>query len=103
MIFPKQLNGINFPYGDKDIETRKELIARLTKGDKPTQEDVDSVQAFLEALAETIGTRRKSILPGLGTFEWKPYRHHVPGGSVPENTYRLSFTITRSKRKYKGE
>lgn len=102
MIFPGSKNGLRFPYGDKDVETRTELLKKFTGGAEPTQFDVNTVQRFLEALAETVGSRRKSVLPGLGTFEWRRYRHRTPDGRLPEDAYRLSFILTRSKRNYKG-
>ena len=103
MRFPVTVNGCVYPHGDKDVETRIELLERFTEGNTLEQKDVEFVTKFIEALAETIGSRRKSVFPGLGTFEWKPSRHRTPDGKMPENAYRLSFTLTRSKRRYKGE
>lgn len=103
MRFPVEVDGIALTHGDKDTETRIELLKRFTGGQKPTQFDANTVQRFIEALAETVGSRRKSVFPGLGTFEWRPYRHRTPDGQMPENAYRLSFTLTRSRRNYKGE
>lgn len=103
MIFPTEVNGVVLPYGDKDTEARMELLKKFTGGAEPTQFDVNTVQRFIEALADTVGSRRKSVLPGLGTFEWKRYRHRTPDGRMPKNSFRLLFTMTRSKRNYKGE
>lgn len=103
MRFPVDINGITLPHGDKDVETRIELLKRFTGGVEPTQFDANTVQRFIEALAETVGSRRKSVFPGLGTFEWRRYRHCTPDGRMPCDAFRLSFNLTRSKRKYKGE
>ena len=82
MRFPVTVNGCVYPHGDKDVETRVELLERLTGGSTLEQKDVEFVTKFIEALAETIGSRRKSVFPGLGTFEWKPYRHRTPDGKI---------------------
>lgn len=103
MRFPVKVEGVTFPYGDKDVESRVELLKKFTGGKEPTQFDANTVQRFIEALADTVGNRRKSVFPGLGTFEWRPYRHRTPDGMMPDNAFRLSFTLTRSKRNYKGE
>lgn len=103
MRFPVKVEGVTLPYGDKDVESRIELLKRFTGGKELTQLDVNTIQKFIEALAETIGSRKKSVFPGLGTFEWRPYRHRTPDGRMHKGVHRLSFIITRSKRNYKGE
>lgn len=103
MRFPVKVEGVTFPYGDKDVESRIELLKKFTGGKEPTQFDANTVQRFIEALAETVGSRKKSVFPGLGTFEWRPYRHRTPDGRMYKGVHRLSFIITRSKRNYKGE
>ena len=103
MNFAVEVNGITLPHGHQDTETRLELLRKFTGGNEPTQFDANTVQRFIKALAETVGSRRKSVLPGLGVFEWRRYRHRTPDGKMPKNAYRLSFTLTRSRRKYKGD
>lgn len=80
---------------------RRELVKRFTGGKEPTLFDYNTVHRFLKALAETVGHNRKTVLRGLGVFEWLPWRGRTP--TVPDGkSWRLSFQLTRAERKYKG-
>ena len=70
-------------------------------GNKPTFDDVLSMRRFLNALALTVGTRRRTVLKGLGVFEWHPWRGRTPT-VTDRKSWRLTFQLTYSKRKYRG-
>lgn len=76
-------------------------MKRFTGGKEPTLYDFNTVHRFLKALAETVGSRRKTALRGLGTFEWTRWNGRTPDGEKVRS-WRLAFQLTRSARKYKG-
>lgn len=82
-------------------EERLELVKRFTGGEEPTLHDLNCVHRFLKALAQTVGARKKTVLRGLGVFEWHPWKGSTP--TVEDGkSWRLSFQLTRSERKYRG-
>ena len=82
---------------------RLELLKRFTGGRDPTYADYVAVRRFLRALAETVGSRKRTVLKGLGVFEWKPWNRRIPTGRTVSSQH-LFFALTRSKRNYaKGE
>jgi len=82
-------------------EERRELAMKMNGGNEPTLYDYNTVHRFLKALAETVGSRRKTVLRGLGVFEWHPWKGRTP---TVENgkSWRLTFQLTKSERKYNG-
>lgn len=80
---------------------RRELVMRFNGGKEPTLYDYNTVHRFLKALAQTVGSRRKTVLRGLGVFEWRPWKGRTPTVESGRS-WRLSFALTRAERNYKG-
>lgn len=81
-------------------DDRKELLKRFTGGREPTAADARVFTCFVKALAETVASRRRTAVRGLGVFTWRPFRAHMPDGST-KLTQRLWFhseCIVMSKR-----
>lgn len=83
-------------------DDRLELLRRFTGGKDPRYSDIVAVREFIRALAETVGSRRKTVLTGLGTFQWLPWKGRTPDGKE-RSSFRLVFKLTRSHKEYKGE
>ena len=77
-------------------------LARRYAGGEPTLDDLNAVHRFLKALAQTVGSRRRTVLRGLGTFEWLPWKGRVPTARRVKKSWRLSFQLTRAERRYSG-
>lgn len=60
------------------------------------------VDKVLDALWQTIVSRRRTKIVGIGVFEWKPWRRRIPTGRMVE-TWRLAFKPSRYIEKYKGD
>lgn len=60
------------------------------------------VDKVLDALWQTITSRRRTKIVGIGVFEWKPWRRRIPTGRMVE-TWRLAFKPSRYVEKYKGD
>lgn len=78
------------------------LLRNYTGGREPTYADVVAVRQFLKALAQTVGSRRKTTLKGLGVFEWLPWKGRTPTVESGRS-WRLTFRLTRSERNYHGQ
>lgn len=61
-------------------DSRKALLKRYTGGREPTLADVVAVSQFLKALSDTVASRRRTELRGLGVFEWRPRKGRLPTG-----------------------
>lgn len=66
----------------------KVLIAKYSKLDQ------DQVDAAISALWRVLTTKKKSVLVGFGTFEWKRWHNRLPTGKFVK-TWRLAFKPCR--------
>ena len=69
----------------------------------PTAFALAKVDSFLDALLELVRSRKRTLLVGFGSFEWKHDPHkRIPTGEMVE-TWRLAFKPGRyvKERKWK--
>jgi len=97
------MNNVTMPYmGRWSDDVRLEMIREIVGRKAPVvQADADMVTKVVNALARVVGRRRKSVVPGLGTFEWKARRGRIPTGEVKKG-WRLTFHLTRGEHNYRG-
>lgn len=79
-------------------DSRRELLKRFTGGKEPTYADVAAVSTFITALRDTVVSRKRTELRGLGVLEWRPCSRKIPTGKRVE-TWRLVFRFCQ-KHKY---
>ena len=48
------------------------------------------VDGFLEAFRKLVWGRRRTVIVGFGTFEWRKWKNRIPTGERVE-TWRLAF------------
>lgn len=94
MLTPEKSFELNLAKMSQD---RRDLLDRFTGG-KPTPESVGMLSRFLTALRDTVASRRRTKLRGLGVFEWHPASGRLPTGGRYKS-WRLVFTINRKTRK----
>ena len=61
---------------------------------EPTQDDADTLLKTITVLARRLVTRPRSVVPGLGTFEWRKRSKRLPDGTV-RKCVSLGFTLAR--------
>lgn len=62
---------------DIRLEILKSVVGRVND---PSQEDADTMLRTISALARHVAMRRRSVVPGLGTFEWRLFDKVIPPG-----------------------
>lgn len=79
-------------------DSRYELLRRYAGG-RPTKEDNETLGRFVSALRETIASRERTEIRGLGVFFWKPFKAHLPGGRkvVTKRLWFKSACLRRGK------
>lgn len=82
-------------------ESRRALLNNTVGAARPTYKDVTDIARFTRALRDTIVSRRRTELRGLGVFEWKPCRKKIPTGTYV-NSWRLVFRFCQ-KHKFRGD
>lgn len=77
-------------------DSRKSLLLRYTGGKEPSFADVVAVSMFLKALSDTVASRRRTELRGLGVFEWRPCKGRLPTGQK-FSSWRLVFRFNQKR------
>lgn len=73
-------------------EGRREILVRFA-GENPTREDNETLSRAIAAIRETVESRGRTEIRGLGVFTWRPFRTRLPDGR-PVRTRRLWFSST---------
>lgn len=74
------------------LERAKAMARRAVR-----REDVDAV---LDAMWETVLCNRRTVIVGIGAFEWRPWRRRIPTGRKV-STWRLVFKPSQHLKRNK--
>lgn len=76
-------------------DIRLEMLSSIVGPvNEPTQDDADTLLKTISVLARRLSMRPKSVVPGLGTFEWRKRSKRLPDGTV-RKCVSLGFTLAR--------
>ena len=80
-------------------DDRRELLGRVA-GRNPTKSDNKMLTKFIKALKDTVVSRDRTEIRGLGVFFWKPFKTHLPDGRkvVTKRLWFKSAVIRRARR-----
>lgn len=67
--------------------------------DPRCDEDLHRVWNVLTAVSHVVATRNRALIPGLGVFEWRPFRCRMPDGRhvLAERLWFRSYRIRRMR------
>lgn len=84
-------------FGRWSEDIRLEMLRSVVgKVNEPTQDDANVLLRTISALARHVVIHPKSVVPGLGTFEWTRHRKRLPSGKV-RRCVNLNFTLARKE------
>lgn len=69
---------------------------------RPVRRDYNDVRRVLRAVSVLIATHSRCRIPGLGVFEWRPFRGHTPRGKhfMTERIWFRSAHLKAVRQRY---